>query len=205
MFKKSLLVGAIAVAASSVALADGAYVGVGLGAQAMHDKMQVTSVTNGGTNNVGNFGAMGGLYAGYGFNFANQFNLGLEAFGNIDSAKAVDSTGGKFAGIKSRYDYGVRVLPGYQITPDTTGYILAGYVRGNFQNQTQSGGNQNFNANGFQVGLGSQTNIAKNVGLRGDFYYNGFQSKTVTDSLSNTYSNKINTLNGVLSVNYKFG
>lgn len=198
MFKKTLLVGAIALAASSVALADGFYAGAGLGGTGFHDQM-------GSDDDQGNLGVIGGVFGGYTWNFANQFNLGAEAFGNATSAKA-EILG--VADVKSRYNYGVRALPGYQVTPDTEVHAIVGFVRGNFKVEQNAGSfsqDKTFNANGFQLGLGTGTNVAKNIAVRGDLVYSGYQSKTVSDADGDSFKNKINTLDGIVSVAYKFG
>ena len=202
MFKKTLLVGAVALVASSAALADGFYFGAGVGGTGFHDGISIGG--GGGAVDQGNLGVIGGLLAGYNFNLANQFNLGLEAFGNATSAKISDSDGTTTFTIKSRYNFGARVLPGYQVTPDTDLHAIVGYVRGQFQeNVTVLGvsGSQNLNVNGFQAGVGSGTNLAKNVALRGDIIYSGYQS--ITDNFGNQH--KFNTLDGIVSVAYKFG
>ena len=202
MFKKTVLVGAIALAASGVALADGFYVGAGLGATSFNDTMTMP-----GRADNGMLGVIGGIYGGYTFNFANQFNLGLEAFGNATSAQ-IKNNNNPDVTVKSRYSYGVRALPGYQLTPDTEVHLLAGYVRGNFKQSVSTSNvsaitankTNTFNANGFQLGAGTGTNIAKNVALRGDLIFSGFQSKTL-----NGIKNRVNTLDGVASIAYKFG
>jgi opacity protein-like surface antigen len=208
MLNKSLLVGAIALAASSVALADGFYVGAGVGGTGFHNQ---SNIDNGVVkSDTGNLGVIGGVLAGYNWNFANQFNLGVEGFANATSAKTtanyLDST--VTVTQKARYNYGVRLVPGYQVTPDTDVHAIVGYVRGNFKTEASAGSfsaSKTFNANGFQLGVGSGTNVAKNVVVRGDVVYSGYQSKTVSDAEGDTAKNKINTLDGIVSVAYKFG
>ncbi|MCD6047283.1 MAG: hypothetical protein K0S08_930 [Gammaproteobacteria bacterium] len=218
MLKKSLLVGAIALAASSVALADGFYVGAGIGGTGFHDKVDntltVDGVTETSSSDHGNLGVLGGLLAGYTWNFANQFNLGVEGFANATSAKiSHTSMDGDTTNVKARYNYGVRLVPGYQVTPDTDVHAIVGYVRGNFKAEatdadTGASASKTQNLNGFQLGVGSGTNVAKNVVVRGDIIYSGYQNKTNSFSdgvVSLSNKNKFNTLDGVVSVAYKFG
>lgn len=203
MFKKTLLVVALG-AVSTAAMADGFYAGVGFGGEGYQDK--VTSYV--GTHRTeGALGVMGGLFGGYTVNFANQFNLGGEVFGNVNSAKITDgsittvNSSAYGYTVKSRYNYGVRALPGYQVTPDTDVHALVGYVRGNFKftDSNPAGTNSTNNFNGYQVGGGMGVNVMKNVAVRGDFYYTGYQTKTVE------IQNKISSVTGVVSANYKFG
>ena len=215
MFKKTLLVGAVALAVTGAASADGFYVGAGLGGIGLHQAANLTysdilgdSATI--SNDGGALGVTGGLLAGYNFNFANQLNLGVEAFANATSAKQTllftaasgDETETNTISLKEKYNYGARFVPGYQVTPDSDIHALVGYVRGHFATD-----NQNNNANGFQLGLGSTTSVTKEFSLRGDFIYSGYKTKTESGSDSTgdsyTFSQRNNTLEGVISGEYK--
>jgi hypothetical protein len=217
MFKKTLLVGAVALAVAGAASADGFYVGAGIGGIGLHQATSITFVNDYGdtdhlSNDGGTLGVTGGLLAGYNFNFANQMNLGIEGFANMTSAKQnselVSTSGNDVATVstvlKEKYNYGVRLVPGYQVTPDSDMHVLVGYVRGHF-----TANSENTNANGFQLGLGSTTSVTKEFSLRGDIIYSGYKSKSasVSEPDGNAYSlsTKNNTLEGVVSGEYKFG
>lgn len=225
MFKKTLLVGAIALAASGAALADGFYVGGDLGATSFMVKDQINQSSSGFSSSVdtGKLGGNIGLLGGYAWVFPNQFFLGAEAFAQATSAKInFNAAGGGSsddADVKLRYVYGLRVLPGYALTPDTNVYGIVGYARANVKFDGSAGtvsGSTTKNFNGYQLGLGSMTNINKNVALRGDVIYTGYQSKTftanatdLTDNTTNSYSTSEkftpSSLEGNVAVVYKFG
>ncbi len=198
MFKKTLLV-VILVAASSVAMADGFYAGVGVGGQNLYTHMNDGA---GRTYDASKIGFTGGVFGGYALNFTNQFNLGTEAFGDFTTAKASVQSISYTASLKEQYNYGVRLLPGYQVAPDTDIHLLLGYIRGNFKfsDSNVAVGNNTFNLNGFQVGGGMGTNLMKDVAVRGDVVFNGYQNKTV-----NGFQNKPRSITGIASIAYKFG
>ncbi len=198
MFKKTLLVVALA-AASSMAMADGFYAGAGVGGQNLYSHMNDGA---GRTYDAGKIGFTGGVLGGYAFNFANQFNLGVEAFGDFDTAKASEQATSYTATLKQLYDFGLRVLPGYQVTADSDIHLILGYVRGHFKttDTLASVGSTTFNSNGFQAGAGIGTNLMKNVAVRGDVVFDGYQNKTF-----NGFQNKPRTTAAIGSVIYKFG
>jgi outer membrane immunogenic protein len=205
MFKKTLLTAALALAATGAASADGFYAGLGLGASALHSQSTLNSLTgDDSTGENGNFGVLGGLFGGYNFNFANQLNLGLEAFVNADSAKFNESVNAVGYTGKLTYNYGLRVLPGYQITADTDLHLLAGVARGHFEGSSVNFSNSQ-NVNGWQLGLGSTTSVNTNFAVRGDVIYTGYKTQNLNFSNGDTGSFKANTLDGVISGEYKFG
>ena len=204
MFKKVLLVAAVAL--STTAFADGFYAGAGLGGSSLHVKL-----TDSGNNHSGNYGStdvVGGLLGGYSFNMANQVNLGVEAFFNGTSDKISQTNANGSSDVKLRYNYGVRVLPGYQLTPDTDMHLIAGYVRGNFKfdsSDTDSSASPHYNRNGYQAGFGLGTNVDKNVFLRADMIYSGYNKISGNNEDSQAVSLKANTLDAIVSGGVKFG
>jgi len=216
----------ISIAASSCALADGFYAGIGAGASSFNNILSTannaiaSNVISNSSGDMGSTGVIGSLFAGYNFSFANKCNLGLEAFSNIMSTSTTHNMNTTSAiaiitqdlKISSRYTYGLRILPGYEITPDTTGHIILGYARGNFK-ITNNGKFNNisatFNSNGLQTGLGFTTAITKNLALGLDAIYTTYASQTVNGLTASgtplTYKNKPYTLEGIVSLQYKFG
>jgi opacity protein-like surface antigen len=212
MFKKTLLVTIIAVAAAGSAFADGFYVGAGIGGSNLNEKLtaaDVDNIYNDGASDMGKLGFLGSIFGGYTFNFSNQMNLGLEVFGNATNAKASDSDYQGTMSMKQRYQYGIRALPGYQITQDSDLHAIVGFIRGNFRltdsGLVQSGVDSTFNANGYELGFGAGTNVAKNINVRADVIYNGYQTKTVNTTAGDSYKNQLHSWDGLLSVAYKFG
>lgn len=215
----------IGLVASSCVLANGFYTGIGAGASSFNNTIATSD--NQESYDFGSIGVIGSLFAGYNFSLAHKLNLGLEAFGNTMSASVTadhvnnnvtinDNTLGIATNselkISSRYAYGLRILPGYEITSDTICHIILGYVRGNFK-LTDNGrygiASSVFNSNGLQTGIGLSTHITKNIILGVDAIYTTYTSQMVSGTTTTgaplTYKNKPYTLDGLISLQYKFG
>lgn len=247
MMKKTLLVSVMAMMASSAAFANGFYAGAGVGAMDFNNKETASGtftrngtlpISGGGTatNNAGSVGLNTELLAGYAWSFPNKLFVGLEAFGNYTTAKingsgdtdvAIASAGISGEGtaeMKINYVYGVRVLPGFQVTPETVAYGILGYARANTRvtssntitsaalGSSSDSNSDYYNFNGVQLGLGSMTEVAKNVSIRGDVIYTGYKSRTqegsVTDAngtASGSVKMEMSTLEGNVGLVYKFG
>lgn len=215
MFKKiSLLALVTGFGVANIAMANGFYAGANAGVSNLNNDLSFDSTDGGdftGKVDTGDTGVTGGFLGGYTFNFASKLNLGVEAFANMDSSKTNANVNGYGSlELKQRYAYGLRMLPGYQVTKDTDVHLLAGYVRGNFRLRDNGLLDPNlsktFNANGYQLGFGMGTDIVKNIGVRADVIYSGYQSKKVYGSVpSDTYTNRIHTVDGVAALVYKFG
>lgn len=206
MFKKTLLVAALALTATGVASANGFYAGLGVGGSSLTSQDSYTTPSSNTSVDTGKIGVLGNLFGGYNFNFDNQMNLGIEAFAGADSAKVEANAGSFSVSDQLRYNYGVRMLPGYQITADTDLHLLAGYTRGNFKFSTSTGYSTNKNANGYQVGFGSTTSVNSNFAVRGDIIYSGYKSvSTGVGTNGDSATAKASTLDGVVSGEYKFG
>ncbi|MCD6047281.1 MAG: hypothetical protein K0S08_928 [Gammaproteobacteria bacterium] len=201
MFKK-IFAAATILATSSSSFASGFYLGAGMGADSFDNKATI----NDATAQFNNTGVLGSLFAGYQYNFTNGFNLGAEAFANTTTAKIINHAYIPPATSEAHYNYGLRVLPGYNITPYIEAHLISGFVRGNFQDQFgEFATKKTFNINGFQVGLGTSAMATKNIAIRGDVIYSGYHSHTVTDAFDNVFQNKIHTVDAILSAMYKFG
>lgn len=214
MMKKLCLAGGLALAISSVASAnigDGFYAGLGIGAEGFFDRQNASVPAFGisESSNLGNIGFIGGGLLGYNFAFPDRFNFGMEIFLNGTTAKASVNDTFSSASTKTRYNYGFRILPGYKWNCDTVSYVILGVAGGAFNTSFSDGftgrsGSNNFNRTGWQVGLGSATNIWCNkLFLRGDIIYTGYGSRNTGNSFVSA-SNKLSTLDGMVSLVYKF-
>ncbi len=205
MFKKSLLALLLTVSGMSVAYASGAYVGLGVGVDALHNKETSSTATlnPGGAADYGAFGAMGSFFAGFNMNFNSKVSVAVQPFFNVDSTQAKNSnTYIPSYSLTLRNNYGVQVLPGYRVLPDVTTHAILGYTRGSFQHK--GGTKSNFNSNGYQLGLGADGDVAKNVVVRGDVVFSQYQSNTLTDT-GVTFKSRPSTMDAILSVVYRYG
>lgn len=218
MMKKTLLIGTLTLLASGAALANGFYVGAGIGALQFNAKTTATSAAGASSiANQGKLGINGQLMGGYEFAFANRMILGLEAFGNYTSAKinsesSLRNNGLANSSLRLQYVYGARVLPGFQATDSTSFYGILGVARGYFKtdgsvnaNASTTQGSSNVSLNGYQLGLGTKTDVAKNIAVRTDLVYTGYQSKTFENSSAATYKIEPSTVEFNVAAVYKFG
>jgi len=203
MLKKTLLTALLALTATGVASANNFYAGFGVGGSALHSENKLTGVSLSG--DTGNFGALGSVFGGYNFNLDNQVNLGLEAFANASSVKATVANSTYSLTEKLTYNYGLRLVPGYQITADTDLHLLAGIARGRITFTDSTGGAEGSkNVYGWQGGFGSTTTVNSNFAVRGDIIYTDYKKKTYSLGTESS-SFAANTLDGVISGEFKFG
>jgi len=233
---KKLWVACVCVSLSSMALANGFYVGAGVGAIGMKNKLSSTSTTTNseqGTTNVyenndfnTDVAVNSALFMGYALFFPNKYVLSLEAFANASPVSVNNVVNNSYSTIDSSIKfnsvYGVRLLPGFQVTKSSIVYAIAGYALANAKVQGTLNGtaldsprldsqyDETRHLNGYQLGLGAMTHVANHVLIRGDLIYSGYQSTSVTATsnngdLSNTYSVKPYTIEANLSLMYQFG
>lgn len=144
MFRKVLQTAIIMTASSTLALAATPYVGGSLGAAGL-------GISNGKVQT----GAIGKLFGGYGSTFGVNKNIYLGGELNADLAHYRSSAG-------ATYGLGVSFIPGVMITKYTMIYGRIGIeTNRNTHSSTMYFGNQ--------LGLGSQTNLAKNWDIRGEY------------------------------------
>lgn len=203
---------------SSPTTKHGLYVGIGAGAMDFitdYSGAGTTVTTNRGatrthatSDKTGELGGDGTMEIGYAWYFPNRFFFGTEAFGDITGVSTSTSSTGTTTingqaetatvdgEMQLKYTYGLRVLPGYQLTQDAVAYAIVGYSRAHTDftsNASVAGassgslpsGSLTDTFSGYQVGLGSMINVSEHVAIRGDMIYSGYTSKTFTKTESN--------------------
>ncbi len=193
---------------------DGLYAGATLGMSNLVDKEQ--HIINPESHQLGSLGILGGGFVGYDYHVNDLFNIALEGFGNatgLNIAINHDAQGTSYSA-NSHYQAGARLLPGYQCSPGIQAHIILGYTNAHFQVK-DSGNygyiNSSFYKNGLQGGLGWTTQIIQGFEVRVDMIYTNFGSQSSTGtglptsgSPQQVYTNDFNTLEGDLSLVYKF-
>jgi opacity protein-like surface antigen len=178
------------------------YAGVGAGATTLFNKASADCCYTGKIG-YGAFDALGSLFGGYSYHFANRFNLGGEVFGDLRSAKYTDYNFFQDTyAAKLQYTYGLRMMPGYQVNPTASLHGLLGVVRGNFRSTYKTDADTS-NLDGFQAGVGGQLNLTARLGLRGDLIYSQYQRKTILLTTTR-FENNFSTLDGIISIFYNF-
>ncbi len=160
-------------------------------------------------------GFVGGGLIGYDLSVMDRIKLGVEGFINGSAlniaAEQKYETQPSF-NANMRYSAGVRLLPGYEFSRGTVGHVILGYSYGKFN--LKDTGNYGFidtglSRNGFQAGLGFKVPChLKNLSLRGDMIYTTYGSSMSlgqsTSLAPQNYNNTFATLEGTLSLVYKF-
>lgn len=185
----------------------GFYLGIGAGGIGLTDKITETgsAVFHSTTSLSGTTSADGGsiglnsyLLAGYAWKLPNKVFLGTEIFGNLTNAgSSVDVTStdlvldsNNSVDVTLQYVYGIRALPGFQITPDAVVYGIIGYARAHATSDLSASlaagadtysqsVSDSYNFNGYQLGLGSMISASTHVAIRGDLIYTGYESQTL--------------------------
>ena len=179
------------------------YAGVGAGPTGFFNKEKTTGGFNGSAN-YSALGILGTLYGGVDYSLANGLDMAAEIFGDARSAWYKDDHNYTPSyDARMRYTYGLRVLPGYQLSTAATVHLLLGFVRGNLKSTWGSGNRNISNLGGYQVGLGGNYMLSHHVGLRGDLIYSQYQEKTFSMG-GFRFKNKPSTFDGVVSVFYAF-
>ena len=206
------------------------YVGAGIGATNCADTQLITAPSAPSsaptTHDYSGIGLLGSWFAGYNIDLPKRFNLGLELFFNesndrfgVNDISINPATAGQpitSMKISQKYAYGIRMLPGYKITPDIDGHLILGFSRGTFRLRDDGAyalAESDFDVNGPQFGLGCSVGFWKNLALRLDFIYTLYHHEHYTASGplpsvpspgSASYYDSLSTLDGVLSLTCKF-
>lgn len=122
-----------------------------------------------GTPNVYK-GIEGTISAGYAAMLTPEWYLAGEIFGS-DSAQLKNYNSIGSPGVKTSWNWGLSLIPGYMLTDHVLGYIRLGGIQSHF-----TGNGQSVNKSGWQIGLGGQTNLYDNWDLRGEYVYSQYGS-----------------------------
>jgi len=182
MFKKIFASIAIlsSVITGSIFANEGFYIGAGGGLTFL--RTQVTPSIINTRFDLGGYGFTGGGIVGYDIGISDEMDFALEFFANGTTTRnrIRNRTTGDQLTFSERYNWGFRILPGFQMFKDVQTHLILGYVRGNIRlNATGEFGtvSRDFNANGYQVGGGLTLPLSCNVALRMDGIFTGYGSR----------------------------
>lgn len=190
---------------------NGIYIGADVGLSDLNDSQ--STVVPSQSHHLGGFGAVGGGLLGFDYGFTELFKLGFEGFINANGMQAAvrHYTNNASYKIQSNYNWGFRFLPGIEFTPGSVGHVILGYSNAQFNikdNGCYGYVNQTFNGNGFQAGLGLSTFIVNSISLRVDGLYTTYIRQTTPGITTiggyNVYKNGFSTLEGDVTLSYKF-
>ena len=198
------------------------------------------------TIDAGNIGWNSTFFAGYAWYLPKRTFLGVEVFDNITNTAAStdeqpstvytdNGDAGSFArdlsvSLTLQNVYGVRALPGFQVTQDTVVYGIIGWARAHATTNASYSLNASidadkvqlpgssidgeYNFNGYQLGLGSMINLTEHLALRSDLIYTAYNTVTLNggvdvdpDGSTNTMkiTSDLTTIEADISLVYMFG
>ncbi len=192
---------------------DGFYIGADIGVSNLLDKESTLILP--AQYRLGQVGLVGGGFIGYDFSLSDRIKFGVEGFGNANNLNLSAqqySLNSEFT-VSTKYNAGIRVLPGIEFNPGSVFHVVVGYSNTTFDikdNGAFGYMDTSVNKNGFQTGIGLTSPIIQNLVLRFDGLYTTYMSQSnrgVTISNPNQYqyyTNDFSTLEGDLSLLYKF-
>ncbi len=195
---------------------DGFYAGATIGLSNLLDKEH--HQVNPESHQLGSLGPTGGGFLGYEYPMTDWFNLGIEGYGNANGLNAAinytESNTAVSYKVGSRYDAGARFVLGYPLSATVQPHVMLGYACAQFfvrDNGDYGIINTSFLANGFQSGFGWSGTFWQGFSLRLDMLYTLYATNTSngvglpgSGSPTQTYTNGFSTLEGDLSLVYKF-
>ncbi len=159
---------AVLSASATSALADttqGSYVGIGLGEY--NGNMNVNGMGINGNMGSQNLDTSVGVFGGYNWNFGKE-SIAAELSYNSNIGQV--DTGTYSAKLKNNWQ--LSLLPGYNFTKDTEGYVRVGFAQAD---GVPSIG-QSHTFNGTVLGLGVDEAVTRNIALRLEWQYMKFNS-----------------------------
>jgi outer membrane immunogenic protein len=200
MLKKLLIAAAILATSSTIAFANGPYLGASLGVN--NTKFDGKNADGDNTFSLGSRGALLNVFGGYGATVNQNIYLGGELFAGATNANAKVKDSDGTANLRTKYSFGISFIPGYMLTDHTMLYGRVGLVKTRFEAKDTSAGTTTTDRKtltGGQVGLGMQTSLTQNVDLRGEYVYTGYRSAKMLGDKMTPSTDQFN-----LGVVYKF-
>jgi outer membrane autotransporter protein len=175
-------------------LMDGFYVGAQAGYDAYRVRSSVSDASGSFSDVNSLTGWVGGLFAGYGQYFSNNFYLGGELLGNYNGSdqtitSGTDNDGDTFSRkLEVKETWGLALLPGMKLNDTTLGYFRLGYDWTKFDFNTSAtdgatattvSGSNNSREGGWDFGLGLETLVYQNWSVRTEYnhvWYGSFNA-----------------------------
>ena len=173
---------------------DGAYLGVGAGAQYTGD----SNFSGTSSNNISDTHFVGQISAGYSFDIAHKFNLNTNVFFNLSNDKAGSSS---TINATTKNNIGISFEPGYYLDDKTLAYAKIGYAR--IDSKLDDGSiKKNDSLNGYLFGVGAKYMIDKSIFVGGEFTHYGYGSNASQLSIPTSYKTEQNV--GLVTLGYQF-
>ena len=188
----------------------GFHLGFGVGAGAAVTELGIPPLGGASFNGIGGEGVFGQFSVGYDHMLSERFMLGGFAdvrYGNIGTSLGI---AGLFnASINADLGFDVGLRAGYLISPQTLGYVLAGYSWQQFSLDTSIPGiSADWNASGFVVGAGLETVLTGNWTLKGEYRFASYCNVNYLAPLgvpAGILNASTSTHTFLAGINYRFG
>ena len=235
MFGKSCFAGAMGAGEKQADPYNGVYVGADIGLVALFQGVSVSlnetapgPFIGSSTTPLGHFGIIGGGIIGYDYSLPQKIKLGIEGYVNginVTIPQSLQSTVPSDSGsttTQQNYAWGVRALPGYELSPGVVAHLILGYSNAQFfinspppatgLSVLQPIVNESFTCNGFQSGIGLTSIVYRNFSLRIDGLFTTYGAHSSPSYAFNngalvytgTFKSVLNTFEGDLTLSYKF-
>ena len=177
----------------------GANVGYGFGNTDIG--LNLGRIGSGSLSGIGANGFTGGLTAGFDWQFAQNFVVGLAVDGNLSDINTKLSAGGFNANAKFENSWAVRGRLGYLVSPATMLYGTAGWAQTSTK-LSAPGFSASQNFNGTVVGAGIEHRLGGNWFANAEYLYTFYNSKSFFNGVLNV---KPQTGVARVGLSYKFG
>jgi len=172
---------------------EGAYGQVGVGYES------TSPSASGGLTFDTNSGFASTIGAGYNFSVDKNFLLGIGVDYNPIESQSANYRFTPNGSYKTKNAYNIFVTPGYVIDKNSLAYAKVGYAASTI-NLSDSMGSDNFNLNGYSVGLGYKQIITGGIYGFAEGNYMMYNNKNIGPGIDL----KQNTYNLIVGVGYKF-
>ena len=154
-----------------------------------------------GLDGVGGKGVVGGLTAGFDWQFAQSWVIGLALDGNLSGIETTVSPGGLFKA-EQKSSWAARARLGYLVSPATMLYGTAGYAQSS-NKITVGPGSISPKYNGTVIGGGIEHRIGGNWSVNAEYLYTMYNRKEIVPGAGLFL--QPNTGVARVGLNYKFG
>jgi opacity protein-like surface antigen len=176
------------------------FIGTGIGMNRLFNPLK----TSGTRYSYAKNGLLGQISTGYHYAFANHFSFGSELFINLQNTQFKDST--SFAAElkgKLRLSYGLRFMPGYQVTNQYNLYSIIGFGGVNTQYHYNSQ-RRTLNLPMIQAGIGNSYTFKNNLGVNTEVTYLAARNKNFTVGSRSFKTRHLGALDATASVYMMF-
>lgn len=175
-----------------------------IGAQVGYDWAKTKLSFNNQNASMNNNGFIGGIYAGYNWEFSNAYILGLEGDINYSDLSKNISVNNQSWGSRLEWEGAIRARIGFnyeRVLPYLAAGISFAGVKDNYSNTTNNYADNNNTRTGYTLGAGIDYSLTNSFIIRAEYRYSDYGKKNI---FSNNAESKISVNSVRLGLAYKF-